>query len=330
MTDGGDGFGELMGSLIAARPRWARVVDAAHRPCQTRWWYDPTSKTALLDSSGVIGLAMLPPGRFHPFQLDTFGLGLLLRAAADCGAKHCLVGIGGSATNDGGFGMARALGWEFLDAAGHQIHSWMKLDSLRCLRPPSRKSSMQEIIVAVDVANPLLGVRGATRVYGPQKGLQARDFRPAEVCLRRLASVARRELRSDFARRKGAGAAGGLGFGFAAFLAARLSPGFELFATHAKVEAHLRWANLVLTGEGALDQSSLMGNGVGNLAKECRRLGLPCIGLAGTVAGKSSVKKLFCCTYALSDLTTVASAKAKPAFWLERLAAHAARTQRIE
>src|SRR5262249_29162676 len=104
MTDGGDGFGELLGKLIGASPQWAAVVDAARRPCKTRWWYEPESKTALIDSSCVVGLAMLPPGRFHPFQLDTLGLGLLLRAAADHGAERCLVGIGGSATNDAGFG----------------------------------------------------------------------------------------------------------------------------------------------------------------------------------------------------------------------------------
>src|SRR5262249_55340480 len=154
-------------------------------------------------------------------------------------------------------------------------------------------------LVAVDVANPLLGPRGATRVYGPQKGLRPSDFKPAEACLQALARLAKRELRCEVARIKGAGAAGGLGFGFAAFLGARLVPGFDLFAGHARVKAHLRRADLVITGEGALDKSTLMGKGVGNLAKQCRHLGIPCIGLAGTIGTKATINKIFSGTYAL-------------------------------
>ncbi|HTL58392.1 MAG TPA: glycerate kinase [Candidatus Limnocylindrales bacterium] len=324
MSDGGDGFGELMGKALGARPQLTTAIDAAHRPCKARWWYEPRTKTALIDSSGVIGLAMLPPGRFHPFQLDTFGLGLLLRAAARHGAERCLVGIGGSATNDAGFGMASALGWEFLDPAERQIQSWVNLSSLNCLRPPRSKRLFKEIIVAVDVANLLLGPCGATRIYGPQKGLRPTDFESAEICLRRLAHRVKTQFGCDFARLKGAGAAGGLGFGFAAFLGGQLRPGFDLFAARAGMKAHLRWAEVVITGEGALDRSTLMGKGVGNLAKRCRQLRIPCIGLAGTVSSKVAVNKTFWRTYALGDLTTVAKAKAKPRFWLERLATVAA------
>ena len=107
MSDGGDGFGEVMGKLINARIQTTPTVDAAHRPCQSQWWWEPKTKTAIIESARVIGLAMLPPGKFHPFALDTFGLGKVIQAAARKGAKRCLVGIGGSATNDGGFGMAR-------------------------------------------------------------------------------------------------------------------------------------------------------------------------------------------------------------------------------
>jgi glycerate 2-kinase len=325
MSDGGDGFGELMGEMMRARPRLGNALDAAHRPCKAHWWLDPESKTVLIDSSRVIGLAMLPPGRFHPFELDTFGLGMLLRRAAGREAKRCLVGIGGSATNDAGFGMARALGWTFCDGSGNRIERWTELGFLTHLRRPARKHPMKDITVAVDVDNPLLGPRGATRVYGPQKGLRPADFEQAEACLERLAQVVRRELGCDFARMKGAGAAGGLGFGFLAFLGARLVPGFELFATKAGIAKHLRSADLVITGEGALDQSTLMGKGAGQVAERCRRLGIPCIGLAGIVSSEVSTTKAFTSTHALSDLTTIAKAKAKPAFWLERLATAAAR-----
>ena len=116
MTDGGDGFGEVMSHLFQAQPQRIKTVNAAHRRCVATWWWDPQTKTAIVESVQAIGLAMLPPGKFHPFDLDTFGLGKLLQAAQAKGAKQILIGIGGSATNDGGFGLARAMGWEFLDA----------------------------------------------------------------------------------------------------------------------------------------------------------------------------------------------------------------------
>jgi glycerate kinase len=324
MSDGGDGFGELMGKILGARIRHAKSVDATHRPCKVRWWFEKCTKTAIIDSSRVVGLAMLSPGHFHPFELDTFGLGLVLREASKHGAKRCLVGIGGSATNDGGFGMARALGWRFTNTTGDPIIRWTDLDSLRRVRSPERQCLFKEVTVAVDVSNPLLGPRGATRIYGPQKGLRRVDFKRAERSLERLAKEVKSEQGCDFERIPGAGAAGGLGFGFLAFLSARLVSGFELFATHANLKAHLRAADLVITGEGALDESTLMGKGVGNIAKQCRQLGIPCIGLAGIVSGEVALSKRFTSTQALVDLTTIRSAKAKPAFWLARVASIAA------
>ena len=118
MSDGGDGFGEVTSALLRARVQRVKTVDAAHRPCVARWWWEPRTRTAIIESAAVIGLAMLPPRRFHPFQLDTLGLGAVVRAAREKGGRRCLMGIGGSATNDGGFGLARALGWEFLDRSG--------------------------------------------------------------------------------------------------------------------------------------------------------------------------------------------------------------------
>src|SRR3989442_31077 len=116
LSDGGDGFGEVISGLLEARVQTANTVDAAHRPRAAKWWWVTRSRTAIIESAEVIGLALLPPKRFHPFQLDTFGLGAVLAAASARGARRCLMGLGGSATNDGGFGLARALGWEFLDS----------------------------------------------------------------------------------------------------------------------------------------------------------------------------------------------------------------------
>jgi glycerate 2-kinase len=324
MSDGGDGFGEVTSALLRARSRRVKVVDAAHRPCLARWWWEPRTRTAIIESAAVIGLAMLPPKRFHPFQLDTQGLAAVVRAAAERGATRCLMGIGGSATNDGGFGLARGLGWRFLDGSGQLIESWTDLHRLECILAPRRHRCFARCLVATDVANPLLGPRGATRVYGPQKGLRPQDFAPAERCLGRMAQVVKEQFGRDFAREPGAGAAGGLGFGLLAFLGAELQPGFDLFARHAALERHLRAADLVITGEGALDRSTLMGKGVGRIAQRCRQLKIPCMALAGTVSASLGPDGGFTEVRALTELTTPAQAKSKAADWLERLARQAA------
>lgn len=327
MSDGGDGFGEVISAMLCARPRRVKTVDAAHRPCTAQWWWEPRTRTAIIESAGIIGLAMLPPKRFHPFRLDTLGLGAVVRAAAKKGAVRCLIGIGGSATNDGGFGLARALGWQFLDRKGRLIEHWSDLHQLDRIHPPRRRRWFARNLVATDVQNLLLGPHGASRVYGPQKGLRPQDFALAERCLSRLARVVRRQFGRDFAREPGAGAAGGLGFGLVAFLGAELKPGFELVARQTGLRRRLRSADLVITGEGAIDRSTLMGKGVGEVARRCRELSIPCIGLGGMVSLRKSTAKAFAQVHALTDLTTVHQAKASPARWLERLAQRvAART----
>jgi glycerate 2-kinase len=180
----------------------------------------------------------------------------------------------------------------------------------------------------VDVRNPLLGPRGATRIYGPQKGLRPQDYKPVESCLRQLARVVRQTFGHDFAAEPGAGAAGGLGFGLRVFLGARLVPGFDWFARQSALERHLRSADLVVTGEGAIDESTFMGKATGRIAERCRCLIIPCIGLAGQVGAAAKHKSLFTRMRALTDLTTLERAKAHPDFWLERLAAEEA--ERLE
>jgi glycerate kinase len=326
MTDGGDGFGEVISSLLRAKVQRLETVDAAHRPCSARWWWEPRTKTAIIESAAIVGLAMLPPKQFYPFALDTFGLGAVIRAAAAKGARRCLMGIGGSATNDGGFGLARSLGWKFLDRNGNLFEHWTGLDQLAKIRAPSPRRRLRRVQVAVDVQNQLLGPRGATRIYGPQKGLRSRDFVRAERCLGRLAKVVKKDFGRDLARIPGAGAAGGLGFGLLAFLGAQLEPGFDLFARQAAVERHLQSADLVIIGEGAIDPSTFMGKGVGQIAARCRKQNIPCVALAGFVSPDARRQKLFTQIHALTQLTTVRQAKAKPAYWLERLAMQVARS----
>src|SRR6185437_2787947 len=332
MSDGGDGFGEVLGNMLGAKIQKIKTVDAAHRPCEAHWWREPKTKTAVIESANVIGLAKLPPGKFHPFELDTFGLGAVLRAAANKGAKRCVVGIGGSATNDGGFGLARALGWKFFNDAGAPIERWTELGQLARISRPARTRWFDELIVAVDVQNPLLGARGATRVYGPQKGLREKDFAKSEKCLRNLASAAGKFVvpalagpgrptigGTELQTFPGSGAAGGLGFGLMAFARAKAEPGFELFTRFAKLEKLLRAGDLVITGEGCIDQSTFMGKGVGEIARRCREQKIPSIAFAGNITARPIANRFFAEAHALTELTTIAKAKSNPAAWLEKL-----------
>jgi glycerate kinase len=336
ISDGGDGFGDVFGRLLRARMETVRTIDAAHRPLNATWWWEPESKSAIIEAAAVIGLALLPAKKFHPFELDTAGVATVLRAAAQRGAKRCVVGVGGSATNDGGFGLARALGWKFLTRRGTSIERWTRLIDLTCVVAPRRVHLFDELIVAVDVQNPLLGVRGATRVYGPQKGLRPDDLIPAEACLRRLAKVLASRLTqcsghgieslpsSRPQSYPGSGAAGGLAFGLVTFAGARLTPGFELIAQCSHLEKKLRCADLVITGEGRVDRSTLMGKGVGELAERCRRRGIPCIALAGVCEDHAAVRGFFTEIRSLTELVPPGTAQRQPALWLERLAERAA------
>lgn len=325
MSDGGDGFGELVSELLGAETQTIKTVDAAHRPCEATWWWHEASRTAVVESARVIGLAQLPLGKFHPFELDTTGLGAVLRAAAERGARRCLVGIGGSATNDGGFGLARSLGWQFFNKHSEPIIRWTELHGLAQIRPPERAEWFEELQVAVDVQNPLLGAQGCTRIYGPQKGLKPDEFAFAERCLQAMATMFEKEFHRNCAEEPGAGAAGGLGFGLRCFAGARLEPGFALFAHYARLSERLQTTQWVVTGEGAIDDSTLMGKGVGELALLCRQRGLPCLGLAGVVPNPPEADKLFRKTFALApEFTSSALAMAEPGLWLERLATHVA------
>ncbi len=323
MSDGGDGFGAVLGELMGARRKHTRTVDAAHRPLRGLWWRDDTGKTALIDSAGIIGLAMLPKKKFHPFQLDSFGLGGVMRAAAKSGATSAIVGLGGSATHDAGFGMARALGWRFFNKNREELEEWWRLRELADARPPARALPWN-VTVAVDVANPLLGPKGCSRIYGPQKGLRPQDFELAEKCLARLASVLTEQHGIAGAKTAGAGAAGGLGYGLMAFAGARMESGFEVFARCARLDDRIARADLVITGEGRMDSQTYMGKGVGQIARRCLKLSVPCLALAGIVLEPARARRWFAQTRALTDIADLEGAQSKAARYLQQLAGQTA------
>jgi glycerate kinase len=324
MSDGGDGFGPVMADALGLEEQLVEVVDAAGQARLASWWFDFESGQAVVETAQSNGLALLPCGRFHPFDLDTRGVGQLLLAAGQAGAAHCLTGIGGSATNDGGFGMARALGWVFRDESSTVIEQWTGLEGLAAIESPSGRA-WPSVTVAIDVHNPLLGVDGATRVYGPQKGIRPEDSAKVDACLGRLAKVTAETLGSDFSVTPGAGAAGGLGFGLMAFARATIESGFEVFAKATDLESKVGEADFVVTAEGAIDEQTLMGKGTGQVAALCLRLGKPCIGLAGQLAivqtefdpGRRLFRRL---AAIVPDLATEPEAMANAATHLEQLA----------
>jgi glycerate kinase len=331
MSDGGEGFGAVMGQLLQACQQTVRTVDAAHRPLRAHWWYEPGRKLALIEAARVIGLDRLPPKKFHPFQLDTFGLGRLIEDAAKAGARQCFLGIGGSATNDAGFGLARALGWQFHDKHGLPLEEWWQLTRLhRFQRPSPARPWDMAITVAADVTNPLLGPKGCTRIYGLQKGIRPQDIAHAEKCLRRLKRVLEQQLGIALATAPGAGAAGGLGFGLMAFTQAEIRPGFETFAQAAKLTTRIRRSDLVITGEGSLDRQTGMGKGVGQVARLCRQFRVPCLALAGVVIDPDHTARLFTQSHALTELASLADAQKRAKHHLQHLSALAARVLFIQ
>ncbi|MBN9692407.1 MAG: glycerate kinase [Verrucomicrobia bacterium] len=324
ISDGGDGFGEIMANLLGATECVTATVDAANRPVGARWWWQAELKLAIIEAAQVVGLAMLPPNRYHPFELDTRGLGAVIQAAVAAGAQTVYLGIGGSATNDGGFGMARALGWRFFDDRDLLIEKWVKLNKLTRWLPPLDPILGVDFLVAVDVENPMLGLNGCTRIYGPQKGILPAQFPIAEAPLERLALRAAEHLGYEVAADPGCGAAGGLGFGLRVFLGARMEPGFEIFARHSQIDAKIEKADVILTGEGMIDKQTLMGKGTGRLAQRCHAMGKRCVGFGGMVEGVAKTHmadRLFHSVHDISpSLTNPTEAKRNAALWLERLA----------
>jgi glycerate kinase len=326
ISDGGDGFGEVLSGLCRAVPRYADTIDAARRPVRAVWWWDSATRTAIIESAQSIGLALLPHKKYHPFQLDTFGLGAILQSAVEAGATSFIIGIGGSATNDGGFGLARSMGWSFVSRSGGELQRWIDLPQLDRVVPPKQRFDFEEFVVAVDVQNPLVGPQGASRVFGPQKGLRPEDMDLAEKCLGRLAEVALQDLKMDHANTPGAGAAGGLGFGLMAFMNAHPVPGFAMIAGESHLQERIQSSQLVITGEGAIDSSSMMGKAVGEIAALCRESKVPCLALGGSVQLPNESRRLFQRILGIvPDLCTPTQAQTQPDFWLEKLASDAAR-----
>jgi glycerate 2-kinase len=336
VADGGEGTAEAIHDALAGRWIALAVHDPIGRIVEGRY--------ALIENTGVERLAVLEMSSASGFSLvqgndrdllraNTYGTGeLLAHALWKSGAERVIVGIGGSATNDGGIGLAAALGFRFLDAERHSLEPMPRhLSELASIEFPSDGLPPVTINVACDVKNPLLGPRGATRVYGPQKGL--RDEAQAaqlELGLARLADVAARTFGRDHRDTPGAGAAGGLGFGLMTFCGADLLPGFDLVASQLALEEAVARADLVLTGEGSLDGQTLEGKAPAGVASMARRLGRPVIAFGGRVqeAARVGLHDCFDEIVALSDVEPDLTQEQRMARGPELLSRHAARLSR--
>ncbi len=292
IADGGEGTAEAV--VTALNGEWceAATFDAQNRPVTARYGLVRAAGhlEAIMEMSAASGLAMVSDLPLNPTTASTHGTGLMLEDAIERGAQRIVIGIGGSATNDAGIGMAAALGFRFLDAAGVPLTPIIaNMDRLAKIEKPAL--SCPEILVACDVNNPLLGPHGCTRIYGPQKGVT--DFEFFENRLQHLAEIAKRDLGVDHRDVPGAGAAGGLGFGLMTFCGAKLTSGFDLIADLVHLRERITAADLVITGEGRLDAQTLHGKGPMGVADMARELGKPVAAFAGAIEAEDQLRTRF-------------------------------------
>ncbi len=311
LADGGDGFARILTAAAGGRrqhvtvtgPRgdpvraafgmvpWRGLPAAARASLALPGEPPPGGLVAIVEMAAASGLALLPPARRDPWSTTTFGTGELLAAAIARGAVAIVLGVGGSATNDLGVGALAALGLQFRPAGAPTRRpdvrlpvpaQWPRLGRIAGALPPD----LPPIRIACDVSNPLLGPRGCVAVYGPQKGLRPADARRLEEHTTGMARRLARHFGRPAALMKsaGAGAAGGLAFGLMAATGARLVPGSDLVAAWLSLDARIRAADMVLTGEGSFDESSLEGKGTGAIVARAAALGRPAHVFAGCIA----------------------------------------------
>lgn len=285
MADGGEGTVDVVLAALGGERRSTPVCGPLGAPVEAHWGLLPDGR-AVIEAAAACGLHLLEPAERDVCRASSRGLGELLMAAIDAGVTRIVVGLGGSACNDGGAGMLQALGVRLLDARGDELEpggaALIGLDRID-LRYLDKRLQQVQVQVAVDVNNPLCGPGGASAVFGPQKGASADQVRLLDAALAHFADCAAQTLGQDSRDQPGAGAAGGLGFALKAFLAAAFCPGVELVARVTGLADALQGADLLITGEGRLDSQSLHGKTPIGVARIARQAGVPVVALAGSL-----------------------------------------------
>jgi len=318
MADGGEGTAEAICSARGCSWLQCKAHDPLGREIDARYGWIVGEKLAVMEMSEAAGMKRLAANELNPDLVTTYGVGEMISDASCQGADQIVIGLGGSATNDGGFGMARALDFRFFSGAKELTERVSELANVteitlptkvagalvpraqpksRRLTQPPLQRALPNIIAAVDVKNPLLGKNGATRVFGPQKGATKDKIDILERALTTLADVVAGEFGFDYRDTPGAGAAGGVGFGLMSFCGAKIRPGFDVVAEAVALEAKIKDADIVITGEGSLDRQTLEGKTPAGVARLARKFGKRVFAIVGRTANDPEVRKLFDSVY---------------------------------
>ena len=292
VADGGEGTVDAMVAATGGRKETVTVSGPLGEPVEAFYGLTGDGDTAVIEMAAASGLALVPPDRRNPLLTNSRGTGELIRAALDAGARRFILGIGGSATNDGGAGMVQALGVRLLDLEGRELDgSGGDLARLERIDVSALDPRLAEcrIEVACDVDNPLTGARGASAVFGPQKGATPEMVQALDANLARLARIVGRDLGVAVDTVPGAGAAGGMGAAMLAFFGATLKPGIEIVTAAVDLDTHVRDADLVITGEGRIDFQTVHGKTPIGVARVAKRHGKPVIGIAGSLGAEVGV-----------------------------------------
>lgn len=294
LADGGEGTVDALSASAGMMKVKCRVSDPLMRPVEAWYAISSDGRSAVMEMAAASGLTLLSESERDPLQTSTYGTGEMILDALRRGCRRFFIGIGGSATNDAGMGMLRALGYRFADASGNPLEG-RGSDLSRVVRidvsgadPRLRESSFT---VACDVGNPLFGPNGAAYVFAPQKGADEETVMQLDIGLREFASVIMRDMRVDVSSIPGAGAAGGLGAAFCAFLGADLRKGIEMVLEAVGFDRAIAGASLIFTGEGSVDAQSLMGKVVSGVSSHAREAGVPVVVLGGKVADRVALAK---------------------------------------
>lgn len=291
VADGGEGTVDAMIAATGGQRIEVEVTGPLGNPVQAFYGLLGDGKTAVIEMAAASGLELIPPTQRNPLLTTTYGTGQLIRAALDAGARHCIIGLGGSATNDGGAGMLQALGGALLDTSGKSIPpgggglshlAQIKLEHL----DPRLEGCIFEI--ACDVSNPLLGPQGASAIFGPQKGATPEMVGQLEANLSHFAQLILRDFGLDLASQPGTGAAGGMSLCLIAFLNGTLRPGVEIVTDVIGLDVALSNADLVITGEGRIDSQSIRGKTPVGVARLAQAHGVPVIAIGGCLAADTA------------------------------------------
>ncbi len=301
LADGGEGTVEALIEGMGAKREVVTVtgplgqpVDCPYGICEERKMQKEDGdkiiqKTAVIEMSGAAGITLVSRDALNPMKATTYGVGEVIQDAIQKGCRRFIIGIGGSATNDGGIGMLQALGYDFLDADGHQISYGAR--GLRQLYQIDSQNALPELsecefLIACDVTNPLLGINGCSAVFGPQKGATPEMVEEMDHLLETYVEKAREHFQDNHdvdPNYPGSGAAGGMGFAFRTFLHGSLKPGIDIILEETRLEEYVKDADLVVTGEGMLDAQTAMGKAPVGVAKLAKKYGKPVIAFAGGV-----------------------------------------------